>query len=62
MIQKMCCLAWVGVACFFVSAVQAEVISFEDVNLPAETYWNGSDGSGVLVSGSAVFLNKSPLI
>jgi len=57
MIQKMCGLGLVGMMFFGGGTAQAEVISFEDVNLPSESYWNGDDGSGVLVSGSVSFLN-----
>ncbi len=38
--------------------VQAGVIAdFDDLSLGAESYWNGSDGSGVFVSGMANFSN-----
>ncbi len=38
-------------------SLSAGVSSFEDVNLPPDSTWNGSDGSGVLVSGPAAFMN-----
>lgn len=39
-------------------SLSAGVSSFEDVNLPPDTTWNGADGSGILESGSASFLNN----
>ena len=41
-----------------VNISKAEVVTFEDLNLPAESYWNGSDGSGGFTSGSAWFANN----
>jgi len=38
--------------------VCAQVSSFEDVNLPPDSFWNGNDGGGALVSGSVSFLNN----
>jgi hypothetical protein len=35
----------------------AAVIDFEDLPLSAESYWNGSDGSGDFTSGGATFSN-----
>jgi hypothetical protein len=35
----------------------AAVIDFEDLSLSAESYWNGSDGSGAFTSGGATFSN-----
>ncbi|MGD8501571.1 MAG: hypothetical protein PVJ86_13040, partial [Phycisphaerales bacterium] len=39
------------------SAANATVATFEDLDLPPESYWNGSDGSGGFTSGSAHFNN-----
>jgi hypothetical protein len=36
----------------------AEVNDFEDLTLSAESYWNGSDGSGAFTSGNATFSNS----
>jgi hypothetical protein len=33
-------------------------VTFEDLACPAESYWNGSDGSGKFSSGGAEFLNS----
>ncbi len=39
--------------------LQAQTTSnFEDLNLPADTFWNGSDLSGNFISGNAVFSNQ----
>jgi hypothetical protein len=38
--------------------LHAEVSSFEDVNLPPDSFWNGADGSGFLPSGPVSFLNN----
>ncbi|MBW2107069.1 MAG: DUF4465 domain-containing protein [Deltaproteobacteria bacterium] len=35
----------------------AAVCSFDNLSLPADAYWNGSDGSGGFVSGDAFFGN-----
>jgi hypothetical protein len=35
-----------------------DVIDFEDLELPVESYWNGEDGSGGFTSGSAHFANN----
>jgi hypothetical protein len=40
------------------SWVSAAVIDFEDLTLSAESYWNGSDGSGAFSSGGATFSNN----
>jgi len=37
---------------------QAQVASFEDVNLPDAGVWKGADGSGAIMSGPATFLNN----
>ena len=34
------------------------VANFEDLNLPAESYWNGADGSGSFTSGDYTFGNN----
>jgi len=46
-------------AVFFLSSTLsgAAVIDFEDLPLAAESYWNGSDGSGGFTSGNATFSN-----
>ncbi|MCP4257949.1 MAG: DUF4465 domain-containing protein [Planctomycetes bacterium] len=36
----------------------ADIASFEDLDLPTESYWNGSDGSGGFTSGGAHFGNN----
>ncbi len=40
------------------SAVQGAIASFDDLSLPGESYWSGSDGSGGFVSGAAHFNNN----
>jgi len=39
-------------------AVQGAIASFDDLSLPVESYWNGSDGSGGSVRGAAHFNNN----
>ncbi|MCF7975200.1 MAG: DUF4465 domain-containing protein [Phycisphaerae bacterium] len=58
MIQKMCGLGVMGcVLCLAVMA-QADVISFEDVNLPPESYWNGTEsGLAAYTTGPVTFTN-----
>lgn len=34
------------------------VATFEDLNLPSESYWDGSDESGVFQSGDYLFINN----
>jgi hypothetical protein len=41
-----------------VGAANAYIATFEDLTLGPESYWNGSDGSGGFVSGSAHFKNN----
>ena len=41
-----------------ISTANADVATFEDLALPAESYWNGSDESGGFTSGSAYFSNN----
>ena len=36
----------------------ADVATFEDINLPVQSYWNGSDGSGAFSSGGISFSNS----
>ena len=50
------CGATVWVAIWTAGAA-GRVVSFEDVNLPSEGYWNGSDGSGGFTSGGVFFNN-----
>ena len=40
------------------SASQGSLANFDDLALPAESYWNGSDGSGGFISGQAQFNNN----
>lgn len=35
-----------------------EVATFEDLNAPADTYWDGSDESAMFVSGGYTFINN----
>ena len=35
----------------------AAIVTFDDLSLPAESYWNGADGSGLFRSGGAYFPN-----
>ncbi len=39
-------------------AANADIATFEDLDLPAESYWNGSDGSGGFTSGSVHLSNN----
>jgi len=41
-----------------INFANANIATFEDLTLPAESYWNGSDGSGGFVSGNAYFNNN----
>jgi len=41
-----------------VSFANADIATFEDLTLPPESFWNGSDASGGFVSGSAYFNNN----
>jgi len=45
-------------ALVMVNFANADVVTFEDLILPAESFWNGSDGSGGFHSGSAFFCNE----
>ncbi|MFH1718899.1 MAG: DUF4465 domain-containing protein, partial [Planctomycetota bacterium] len=40
------------------ASANAQIADFEDLSLPGESYWNGSDGSGGFVSGGAQFNNN----
>ncbi len=40
-----------------VTAAKADVATFDDLTLPAQSFWNGSDSSGGFRSGSAQFSN-----
>jgi hypothetical protein len=53
-LRKLCGLVIVLV---MVNFSKAAVVTFEDLNLPVESYWNGSDGSGGFASGDAKFYN-----
>jgi hypothetical protein len=39
-------------------SANAEIATFEDLNLPPESYWNGSDASGGFTSGGAHLSNS----
>jgi hypothetical protein len=39
-------------------AANADIATFEDLSLPAESYWNGSDGSGGFTSESVHLSNS----
>lgn len=41
-----------------VSTANSDIATFDDLSLPAESYWNGSDGSGGFSSGGAYFSNN----
>jgi len=41
-----------------VSTANSDIATFEDLALSAESYWNGSDGSGGFISGGAYFNNN----
>jgi hypothetical protein len=41
------------------NGLQAQLVAgFDDLSLEAESYWNGSDGTGYFVSGPMTFLNS----
>lgn len=42
---------------FMAAHAQAAVVSFDDLTLAADSYWNGADGSGGFISGDAYLLN-----
>jgi len=39
-------------------SAHAQIVDLEDLSLPAESFWNGSDGSGGFKSGAAHFNNN----
>ncbi len=41
-----------------VSTANSDIATFDDLSLPAESYWNGSDESGGFTSGGAYFSNN----
>jgi len=41
-----------------VSTANSDIATFDDLSLPAESYWNGSDESGGFSSGGAYFSNN----
>ncbi|OIP01788.1 MAG: hypothetical protein AUJ98_03180 [Bacteroidetes bacterium CG2_30_33_31] len=56
MIKK---LLFVFVCFTLISNASAQTIStFEDLSLPVDTFWNGSDSSGGFISGNAFFANE----
>jgi len=54
-LKHLVCLIVVSAAA---GAAQAQIATFEDLILPPESYWNGSDGSGGFTSGGARFSNN----
>jgi len=52
---RLLCLAVILLAA---RGANAQIADFEDLSLPGESYWNGSDGSGGFTSGSAHFNNN----
>ncbi|MFQ6036470.1 MAG: DUF4465 domain-containing protein, partial [Sedimentisphaerales bacterium] len=53
--RNLVCLAIVPA---MINLASADIATFEDLTLPAEHYWNGSDGSGGFASGNAHFSNN----
>jgi hypothetical protein len=51
-------LVWLTVLSVVGGVADAQIATFEDLILPPESYWNGSDGSGGFTSGSAHFGNN----
>jgi hypothetical protein len=51
----LCCLVSVLLTA---GAANAATATFDDLTLPAESYWNGSDGSGGFTSGGVHFSNN----
>jgi len=41
-----------------VSTANSDIATFDDLSLPAESYWNGSDEAGGFTSGGAYFSNN----
>ena len=54
-LRKLCCLVSVLLTA---GAANAATATFDDLILPDESYWNGSDGSGSFTSGGAHFGNN----
>jgi len=54
-LRKLYCLATILLTA---GAANAATATFDDLALPAESYWNGSDGSGGFSSGGAHFGNN----
>ena len=54
-LQKLYCLVTVLLTA---GAASAATATFDDLALPAESFWNGSDGSGGFISGGAHFGNN----
>ncbi len=42
---------------FVIPFVHADIVTFDDLNLAPNSYWNGSGGTGMFTSGDAVFMN-----
>jgi hypothetical protein len=42
----------------FICTANAGIAAFDDMNLPSQSYWNGSDGSGPFTSGQITFGNN----
>ncbi|MCD4719835.1 MAG: VPLPA-CTERM sorting domain-containing protein [Desulfobacula sp.] len=42
---------------FLAPSVNADVVTFDNNTLASESYWNGSDGSGLFISGDACLMN-----
>jgi hypothetical protein len=57
MTKKLRHLVWLTVLSAVAGVADAQIATFEDLTLPPESYWNGSDGSGGFTSGSARFSN-----
>jgi len=53
--RELLCLVVVLV---MVSFSKAAVVTFDDLNLPAESYWNGSDSTGGFTCGPVFFSNN----
>jgi hypothetical protein len=51
-------LIFLCMALVTINYASADVVNFEDLILPAESFWNGSDGSGGFTNGSAFFSNN----
>jgi len=41
-----------------INLANADIATFDELTLPAESFWNGSDGSGGFISGGAFFANS----